>query len=714
MHQQSLLAEEHHISNLPIQFTPEQIEIARREALDMYSQLHHHHNQSSSPSQPHGYTTDTSSQNSGEPANAGDTTLDPETRQQEAETLMTLFTGFLQEQGSPISINDLSGKLLLTVGSSWGEYFEQRHGSLLLFLRKYMIPGVHILLENHWFGLEGMTIPSTSNHDAIITQSTNNSKTTELGMNNSGNRNQLSNTTSSSPIINDGTNSTNIHGQYLLPDNYELSSSIIPPPSQSINPWTNYDMEKFDQSITAKRDQELKEQQYRYQLQLNKEEEEEERKHNDQLRLQIQQQTEQWERYKQGEEKQLIDRIRQELSLEQDNRNRQIAEDAALARRIAEEEHLALTASAGMNSGASRAAVELRRNRVLQSVNKPTTLTNYDSGYNNPANNYPTSYHHRPVSSLSTARPSYTPSRSDYSYTPSHASTFSTDIIPHHALNSSSASMIPYSYPSAQHSNQPSWDPEAFAQNTVQRGVCAGDDINITPADFDVLFRPMLVHGFTLIKHGRQGTPKKRRFWMTNSLTRLYWDSSKFLDVVVGTGERSIELSSIIQIVDGVGTDLLRRKVATGAIYAGHEGRFLSLVTTDRTFDLECSSRNQQMLLIRAFNWIVNRGKRSSSTTIPYAPIAASLPPPPPSLLLLGNHGPHRVMNSTASVMSSSNNVGPMDYRTRATNMGYSNTTNNPSNYNNYSTTNNFHPDPRTMPNYRSGSYGSQYGSSEY
>ena len=102
-----------------------------------------------------------------------------------------------------------------------------------------------------------------------------------------------------------------------------------------------------------------------------------------------------------------------------------------------------------------------------------------------------------------------------------------------------------------------------------------GRDPTLLPGDFDALFRPLLVHGFSVVKHGRLGEPKKRRFYCTNAMNRLYWDSSKAVDVLLGNGERSIELSQVVKIVDGIGTDLLRIE-RCDALYARQGERALA------------------------------------------------------------------------------------------------------------------------------------------
>lgn len=107
-------------------------------------------------------------------------------------------------------------------------------------------------------------------------------------------------------------------------------------------------------------------------------------------------------------------------------------------------------------------------------------------------------------------------------------------------------------------------------------------------------------------------------------------------------------------LVDGVGTELLRRKLATGSLTASHADRCFSLVTTSeslllerraathvalaptgdrmllpllahawlaaRTFDLEANSIAQRKVLVRALGFLVNHLARpaggSTSTTV--------------------------------------------------------------------------------------------------
>lgn len=219
------------------------------------------------------------------------------------------------------------------------------------------------------------------------------------------------------------------------------------------------------------------------------------------------------------------------------------------------------------------------------------------------------------------------------------------------------AGVDPIAHPS--HAPTRPFDVEAYAQRALERGL--GED-ELTWQDFDILFRPVstgstshavglsawlrlccglvlppcdsysprcvcissrsslsvdlclqiLVHSFVLIKHGRSGLPKRHRFWMTNALNRLYWDTTKFVDLM-RTGERHIEMSDVVCLIDGVGTELLRRKLARGEIALSHQDRCFSLVTTTRTFDLEALSVAQRKVLVRAFNFLVKHLSRQST-----------------------------------------------------------------------------------------------------
>jgi hypothetical protein len=148
----------------------------------------------------------------------------------------------------------------------------------------------------------------------------------------------------------------------------------------------------------------------------------------------------------------------------------------------------------------------------------------------------------------------------------------------------------------------------------------AGDDSNLLWSDFDLLFRPVLLAGFVLTKHDRNGASKKRRFYVDNDLIALRWSSSRLSDILFST-ERTIDLASIIGVVEGISTDLLKKKLNDGEIFGGHAERFFSLILPSRTFDLEASSSTQAKILARAFRFLSSARNRAGIS--PTALVAA-------------------------------------------------------------------------------------------
>ena len=134
--------------------------------------------------------------------------------------------------------------------------------------------------------------------------------------------------------------------------------------------------------------------------------------------------------------------------------------------------------------------------------------------------------------------------------------------------------------------------------------VAAAGDASMTWADFNLLLRPVLARGFTLIKHGRQGDGHVREFWLDGALTRLFWSTEQFW-ANLNTGERHIDLADVVAVYDGAATDLLRRKIARHEIAALHVSRLFSLITAKRTLDLQANSPDAKDVLVRAFAFLL-------------------------------------------------------------------------------------------------------------
>lgn len=107
--------------------------------------------------------------------------------------------------------------------------------------------------------------------------------------------------------------------------------------------------------------------------------------------------------------------------------------------------------------------------------------------------------------------------------------------------------------------------------------------------------------------------------------TRSCVQTGKFLDIV-RSGERHLDMIEVVNLLDGPGTDLFRRKLARGEVGSEAEGRLFSLVTTTRTLDLEAMSVAQRKVLVRAFNFLVRRLSRPRMMTGAVRPAAEVYP----------------------------------------------------------------------------------------
>ena len=97
----------------------------------------------------------------------------------------------------------------------------------------------------------------------------------------------------------------------------------------------------------------------------------------------------------------------------------------------------------------------------------------------------------------------------------------------------------------------------------------------------------------------------------------LRWDSARLSDLLA-SGERSVDIASIVSVTPGIATDLLRRKLGRGEIFGGHADRFYSLVTPARTIDLEAASTAQARVLVRAFSFLT-RARNRPLERLPHA-----------------------------------------------------------------------------------------------
>jgi hypothetical protein len=590
----------------------------------------------------------------------------------EASSLLTLLVSLVEGAGKPLTLGELSAGLAEQTGASWGSHWELRHGPLLHFLRARASPpgggGYLVLTRNKYLGLEGMPVPAPPTPTAAAAPLSTTTTTTSsfgalhaLARPGGGVPNMHDLDSSVPPMLQRSTTAPGGGAVWQSSSSssshhpHSASSSLADGPMAAMTTTSttaasrrhslSYPSDPFfdpwaaDAGAAAATTAAASAARAKVEAEAEALRAEAEAEAASRLAMEARRRASEAVDASASHEMTLA-RIRGELEVdrarEREGRREQELRDAALARRIAEEEHAGLA----------------MRQRTMMTT---TTMAAAMTAARPSAAAYPLPYAAAPGPSQAYPPAALLPppQYALATYGPRHASTTSSTMMStqmqqqqqqqqqyHHQQRSSSsvasyASTSSAAFPSpptsttfalgpygdlvpTPHLPSSSLDIEAFAQTTVSRGACddgGGDgdgDAGLTAADFDVLFRPMLVHGFTLVKHGRQGPPKKRRFWMSHRLTRLYWDSSKVSEVVLGTGERCIEMSEVVQIVDGVGTDLLRRRVGRGEVLASQQGRFFSLVTKDRTFDLEAASVAQRKVLVRAFAFLLNQQRAYS------------------------------------------------------------------------------------------------------
>lgn len=111
----------------------------------------------------------------------------------------------------------------------------------------------------------------------------------------------------------------------------------------------------------------------------------------------------------------------------------------------------------------------------------------------------------------------------------------------------------------------------------------------------DARLESVLLGGFVCRKHGQQGRPKERRFWVNPRFSELHWDSAK-------KGKLPwVDLTRVLSIKRGILTKNFGRYGKADRAHC-----CLSLVTPERTIDLETDNQQQRDLLVRAFEGVMD------------------------------------------------------------------------------------------------------------
>lgn len=115
-------------------------------------------------------------------------------------------------------------------------------------------------------------------------------------------------------------------------------------------------------------------------------------------------------------------------------------------------------------------------------------------------------------------------------------------------------------------------------------------------------FKEMLLDGFTVLKHGRRGSPHMRMIFTDMEFKRIFWQKPSAKDKPKRAKlDQSIVLMDVLHVVRGMKTDVLKR---SGDV-AKYE-RYMSLVADDRTLDLEFPTDAECEFFFQGFDQLLS------------------------------------------------------------------------------------------------------------
>ena len=526
-------------------------------------------------------------------SNTPATELPDADRNAEATRLFCVIVSSCKSQNRALTIGECSSALADKTGASWGAKWEARHGPLLRFLQQHAVPAVHVITRNRYLSLVGQGVPSIADE-----------REQEAA------RARAAQAASARAPQAPPTQAPYVRAQEALdatarpPASPAILSPSEDPVSRAAGSWEPFD-DSFDTLQDERRRLEHRLEQERLRcLALAR---------DDRLALVAAAQA--------RDEERTMAALRAEAAADDElaqRRKFQEESDHSMCLTIARDEHTRLASAMS-----DRSATTLTRASSLGDIDAGSggvggggsedTRTARGALYGALGAESPP-----PLPPRSQQESAFRPSLS-LSIPPPAASLLSRRSIGSGSYAgrgygsgssqppfSSALALRPGSTDGASSGRPTLFDDEgAFSLATT----APADDAALVWSSFDQLFRPLLLHGFTLRKHGRGGGVGRRRFRVDATLATLKWESARLQDLFVG--ERAIELASVVGVVEGISTDLLRRKLACGEIFGGHANRFFSLVMPDRSVDLEASSSAQAKVLARAFRFLSearNRG----------------------------------------------------------------------------------------------------------
>jgi curved DNA-binding protein CbpA len=115
-------------------------------------------------------------------------------------------------------------------------------------------------------------------------------------------------------------------------------------------------------------------------------------------------------------------------------------------------------------------------------------------------------------------------------------------------------------------------------------------------------FKNYLLSGIELTKHPRKGYPRKRFFWITPDFEWFMTGRERILEPTAAEREemKGVRISDIHEITRGITTEVFEK---TGK--PRKQSRYFSIITTERTLDLECESKERCDFLVSRISLLV-------------------------------------------------------------------------------------------------------------
>jgi len=530
----------------------------------------------------------------------------------EATALFTVLVTLVTSAGHALSLGALSEGLCAKTGASWGSKWEKKHGTLKDFLSSRSIQNVHVLTRNRWFSLQGMVVPSVQ-EDAIL----------------------LAPVLRPIPVSSPQPLSQPLSNQQVMLNSaatFQPFSPQVSPQNTVIVEWDPF-ATREDNSIVPVQQNQFQFQQSHQQSQSQTQQLQRTRSDLDRLRLEARK-VEDDALLRQQRERE--NKRRADLQAEEEDtrihmaKKLQESEDEKLACAIAQEEHertfsansaIALDSSHGQNLsafsapgsglGSGRGSYQSRYNSLFADESPSRRNGN---GRLSPGRQQDSStVQPLAMSQLAIHRSAYDSFGSMSSSSMSQQRSLSTSLSArqqHYRDRSGGGSTEDQQTLASYGGGGRNLMPRIFPGPSIIDTGVDDSDSTLLWSDFDLLFRPILFSGFVLIKHDRSGGSQKRRFYCDTDLIALRWSSSRLSDLFT-SGERSIDLATIVGVLEGISTDLLKKKLQEGQIFGGHAERFFSLILPSRTLDLEAASSTQAKVLARAFRFLSRARNRA-------------------------------------------------------------------------------------------------------